>query len=240
MPGPGKGRGGIPGAESGKAVEDAGLGVAEGGTGKGRDAGGETGGDEGERRAVCREGNESTESAERGKGENSEKQRGNMGNEEGGGLDTGLDCMPLVHVGRSFRLAVGLMTILTMACAILAPWAWVVAVCGLAAYPLSAAWSFYPARRPGSAPPVDMAPASLALCGASMALIVSPNSVLAGLLSAAFGVVFCGMSTGQWLLVVAKRRNAGLRGAVGAVWQLGGQANEQAWRAWSEEVRRCP
>ncbi len=217
----------ISGPGSGKAVEDTGLRVAEGGTGKGRDAGGETGGDEGDRGAAYREGSENDK---RGKDENSEKEGRNMGNDDGGGFETFVDYMPLVHIGQSSRLAVALALILGIVGTICAV-SWGVVAAGVLFYPASAVLFYVLFRRSRvrSGPPADMAPVCLALLGVSLALLLSDNTVLSGLLLIAFAIFFCGMSTGQWLVVVAETRKTGFWGAVSAARKLEGRARERAW-----------
>lgn len=226
-----------PGAGSGEAVEDARLRVAEGGAGKNRNGGGEAASDEVGGRTIGHGDGESGSSGNGRKGEENKKDGRNIGNGEGGGLDTQIDCMPFVHIGRSFRLVFVFGVLLATACWILAPWAWVLMIVGPAGYPVLAAWSYYWFRRSGrsAGPSSDMMPVALTLMCVSLALLVSDQTVLAGLLSAVFGLAFCGTSTGEWLAVVAMRRKTGFRGAVRAAWLLERQARERAWRPLAGE-----
>ena len=225
-----------PGAGSGEAVEDARLRVSEGVAGQDEHAGAGEGADE-RGKGVSGENHQGRDNGDSGEERDDEKQRRHMADQGLRGLDTDIDYMPFVHIGWSFRLVFVFVFLLGMACAIRAPWAWVFAVVGPAGYPALAAWSYYWFRKPGPrpGPPSDMMPVALTLTCVSLALLVSNNTVLAGLLSAVFGLAFCGVSTGEWLAVVAMRRRTGFRGAVRAAWLLERRARERTWRPLAGE-----
>lgn len=223
---------GIQGAGSGEALENERLAVPEGVGGEDRDGASEAAGKEEEEGAAAAETVEGAENDERGKDENEERQGRDMGDDSRSGLDTFLDSMPIVHVCRSFRLA-GVLVLILGTVAAICPVSWEVVATVVLFYPVSVVLFWFMLRRRAgrSGPPADMAPTVLALLCAGAALLLSGDSVPGGLLLVALAIFFCGISTGEWLVVVAERRNAGLRGALMAVWRLEGKAREQAWRA---------
>lgn len=224
-----------PGAGSGEAVEDTRSRVSEGVTGDDDDHGAEADGETGSDGTASAEGCKGAAKDEGGNEDNDEKQGGYMRNVEESGVDTLVDCMPLVHVGRSFRLACLPALILGMVGAI-CPVSWEVVAAGLLLYPVSVVLLYFLLQRGlRSGLPIDVAPAVLALFGVSCALLLSGGSALGGLFSAILAMGFCGMSTGEWLAVVAMRRKTGFRGAVRAAWLLEGQARERAWRPLAGE-----